>query len=110
MFLTINKLEFSLLSDSESTRRYADRLAEVYAGRTAAIAEFLLADEGFCTFFPDVNKEQVAAGLGVPLFTLLSDHDGVVTFPEAKFKDQGHLVSFEFSGELSDFFDLSIDG
>lgn len=110
MFVSHGELDFTLLPESDETRAFAEKIAAVYPDRLCKIADFLLADEGFRTFFSGVTQSDIISGLGRPIFTLLSKTDGVVTFPELEFGDKGHLVSFEFSGELSEFYYLSIDG
>lgn len=109
MNLKIGELEFILLRDDDDTRAYAQRLADLYGNRLSAVSDWLFSEPSFGRFFADAGRDQIPAGLGAPLFTLLGTADGTVTFPCAEFGSQRHLISFEFSGALEEFYDLSVD-
>lgn len=94
---------------SDETIGFAAQIAQAYPGKLDEIAKYLSQDEDMRIFFGDLSKEEIIAGLNMPILRVFKGENGQLTYCNHVFDDI-HVIDLEFSGVLEEFSYITIDG
>lgn len=109
---TIDNIEFSISHlPTESEFNYIKTLSESYEKNLNEIANYLLSDDSFKTFFACLNitSNELVNLLDIPNIRIMNENQASITYCNHKL-DKTHIISFEFIGIFEKFAYLSIDG
>ena len=109
---TINNIEFSISHlPRESEFNYIKILSENYEKNLNEIANYMLSDDSFMTFFNCLNitPNELVNLLDIPNIKIINESQASITYCNHKL-DKIHIISFEFIGIFEKFAYLSIDG
>lgn len=109
---TINNIVFSISHlPTESEFNYIKTLTESYEKSLNEIANYMLSNDSFKTFFDCLNitPNELVNLLDVPNIRIINETQASITYYKHKL-DKTHIISFEFIGIFEKFAYLSIDG
>lgn len=103
----LKNIEFN--KEDVNISSYAKEIINAYSNNERKIAEYMIKDNNFTSFYPNISLDVLINSLKEPEIRILDNNSGVLSYCNHTL-DNEHVISLEFKGLFEELYYLSIDG